>query len=276
MTPYRVCVLGNSHSAALHMAWKNRLAPEMANVAMTFFAAKSQLMRHMTLTNGVLVPDDRELGDLLAATSGGLRRIDLSGYDAFVLAGLGARITLTALCKDHGTVAHGRWGEPDNLVSQNCFRAMLAAGLADNIAFWLLDRIRESGSTAPALICPTPLYSEIELERPFMRRHPRLGDAAFRAAVMEEGKRIAFDLAAAHGGEMVWQDESTIAAPGYTKREFARAALRLGKNPTDDGKHMNEDYGVVVLGNVLKRLDALSEGRVLARDTVVPFRRKSA
>ena len=276
MTAYRVCVLGNSHSAALHMAWKNRLAAATPNVAMTFFAAKSQMLRHVTLRDGVLVPDDRELADKIALTSGGLTRIVLGDYDAFVLGGLGMRVTFTGLCQDHGTLAHARWEMPKTLVSAACFRAMLAAGLSDNLAFWLLDRIRESGSTAPVLMCPTPFYSDVELERKMMRRHARLGDDAFRAQVLEEGRGIAVGLAARRGGEVIWQDDSTVSAPGFTKREFARAAERLGKAPEDDGRHMNEDFGAIVLGNALRRLDALSDGRVQGGDTVVPFRRKSA
>lgn len=276
MTAYRVCVLGNSHSAALHMAWKNRLAAATPNVAMTFFAAKSQMLRHVTLRDGVLVPDDQELADKIAMTSGGLTRIVLGDYDAFVLGGLGMRISLTGLCQHHGTAAHARWEMPETLVSAACFRAMLAAGLSDNIAFWLLDRIRESGSIAPVLMCPTPFYSDVELERKMMRRHARLGDDGFRAHVLEEGRRLAIDLAARRGGEVIWQDDSTVSTPGFTKREFARAALRLGKEMEDDGRHMNEDFGAIVLGNALGRLDVLSDGRVHGGDTVVPFRRKSA
>lgn len=276
MSAYAVCVLGNSHSAALNMAWKNRLAPTMPNISTTFFAAKSQMLRHLVSKDGTLIAGDDGLAESFAGTSGGLSRVEIARYDAFVLAGLGVRIALSSLCQEHGTVDHLKWGAVENLVSVSCFRAMLAAGLSDNLAFWLLDRIRESGSAAPVLICPTPLYSDVELERPFLRKHPHLSDRKFRASVMAEGKAIALELAARHGGEMVWQDDATIASPGYTKREYTRAALKLVKEPIDDGKHMNEDYGAIVLTNALRRLDELSGGRVLGAVVPFPARKTSA
>jgi hypothetical protein len=277
MSAYAVCVLGNSHTAALQRAWRNRLAAAVPNVTLTFFAARSQKLRHVALKEGTLVPDDDDLAESLAMTSGGLSQVELGRYDAFLMAGLGARITLTSLCTEHGTVDHLQWGAVEHLVSRTCFRAMLAAGLTDNLAFWLLDRIRESGSAAPVLICPTPFYSDIELERPMLRKHPRLSDAAFRARVIDEGKAIAFEEAARHGGEIVWQDDSTIGSPGYTKRAFTHNALRLGKEASDDGKHMNEDYGGIVLTKAFERLDQLSGGRVLGGEKVVPCPgRKSA
>ncbi len=271
MSAYRVCVLGNSHSAALHMAWTNRLAGTMPGVALSFFAAKSQLLRNLSLEDGKLLPRDADLADALVLSSGGLSHVEIGRYDAFLLAGLGVRITLTALCQEHGTVAHRKWGEVETLVSEACFAAMLEAGLADNPAFWLLDRIRETGSTAPVLICPTPFYSDVELDRRFMRRHARLGDPAFRAMVIEQGRALATALAARRGGEMLWQDESTIASPGYTKREFARAALRLGKEASEDGKHMNEDFGAIVLANALTRLGGLGGSQAAGADRIVPF-----
>lgn len=272
MSVYNVCVLGNSHSAALNMAWKNRLAPAMPHVAVTFFAAKSQMLRHLVAKDGMLLSDgDDALAQSFAGTSGGPSEVEIARYDAFVLSGLGVRIALSSLCQEHGTLGHRAWGAVENLVSAACFRAMLAAGLSDNLAFWLLDRIREAGSAAPVLICPTPLYSDVELERPFMRKHPRLLDRDFRASVMTEGKAIAIALASRHGGEMVWQDDVTVASPGYTKREYTREALKLVKEPINDGKHMNEDFGEIVLTNALRRLDELSGDRVLGVDKVVPF-----
>lgn len=277
MKDYSICVIGNSHAAALNMAWKKRLAPVTSGVSFTFFAAMSQHLRQLEFEDGVLSPATRELSDKLAATSGGRTRIKLSQYDAFVLAGLGVRIALPALCEDHGIVDHLKWGPVKYLVSRNCFDAMIRTAFADNLAFDLLDIVRKV-SKRPVLICPTPYRTETDLEKPSLRDHRRLRDAKFRGLVVENAMRVADDVAARRKGEVLWQEESTIGTPGYTKAEFARGALRLEKTG-DDGMHMNEDFGYLTVVAILRKLDEMTNGDVLGADTVVPFtraRKKSA
>jgi hypothetical protein len=262
VTPYAVCVIGNSHSAAFAKAWTERVEPGLPGVSMTFFAASSQRLRHLVHEDGALTTHEPELAEALAAASGGKTRIEIAAYDAFLLVGLGMRITVPSLCGPFGTIGHRSWGPVETLVSEACFGAMVEAALQESQAFGLIDQIRAAGPR-PALLCATPFRSDEEASYSFRNRNRRFADDTFRGKVIAQCQQIGSALAARHGGEFVWQDESTISMPGFTKAEFARGAHRLAESEMDDGLHMNMDFGQIMLTRALGRLDEISGGAVL-------------
>lgn len=261
VSPYSVCVIGNSHSAAFAKAWTERVAPELPGVSMTFFAASSQRLRHLVHADGALTTHEPELAEAFAASSGGKTRIEIDAYDAFLLVGLGMRITVPSLCGPFGTLQHRSWGPVETLVSEACFAAMVEAALQESQAFWLIDQLR-AGRPRPVLLCATPFRSEDEASYSFRNKNRRFADDAFRGKVIAQCQQIGSALAARHGGEFVWQDESTVSIAGFTRAEFARGAHRLGESERDDGLHMNTDFGQIMLTRALSRLDEISGGRV--------------
>jgi hypothetical protein len=271
VTPYSVCVIGNSHTAAFAKAWKD-VAPNLPGVSMTFFAANSQKLAHLVHEDGAFTTHDKELAEGLSMTSGGKTRAEIAAYDAFLLVGLGMRITVTSLCGPFGTAQHRQWGQVDTLVSEACFAAMVEAALKENQAFWLLEKIREAGPR-PVLLCATPFRSDKEASWSFTRKNRRFADDAFRGKVIAQCQDIGSALAQRHGGEFVWQDESTISLPGFTKAEYAQGALRLGKETLEDGLHMNEEFGRVMLTRALTRLDEASSDRVFGKDETPALKR---
>lgn len=266
--PYSVCVIGNSHSVAFAKGWQDRVAPELPGVSMTFFAASSQKLRQLVHEDGAFTTHDPDLAEALALASGGLTRAEIAAYDAFLLVGLGMRITITSLCGPFGTLTHRAWGPVETLVSEACFAAMVEAALRESQAFSLTDKIRAAGPR-PVLLCATPFRSEEEASYSFRNRNRRFADDAFRGKVIAHCQEIGSALAARHGGEFVWQDESTVAIAGFTRAEFARGGHKLGGSELDDGLHMNAEFGQVMLMRALARLDELSGGRVLGKARVL-------
>src|SRR5438045_737495 len=256
---YSICVIGNSHTAALYYAWKNCRPAVAPGVSLTFFAAQTSHLQYLTFTNTSLIPDEPELARRLSYTSGGRYCIEIGAYDAFILVGLGVRPDVSVLCEQYGWTDHLRWGGVATLVSKTCFDEILAASLTQNLAFHLLDTIR-SASSAPVLISPVPFH--VEQPQPTDGLKSEARRETIVRLVMEAGSTFARD----RGGEILWQDEATIASPGVTKTKFSRNGLILqDKSPTDDGRHMNEKFGYIALMALLGRLDEISGGHVLAR-----------
>ena len=272
VTPYSVCVIGNSHTAAFAQAWKSHLEPELPGVSLTFFAANLQKLVHLVYEDGAFTTHDKELAEGLAMTSGGLTRAEIAAYDAFLLVGLGLRITVTSLCGQYGTVQHRAWGPVGTLVSNAVFAAMVEGALKEPQPFWILEKIRAAG-TQPVLLCATPFRSDKEVSWSFTRKNRRFADDTFRSKVIAQCQEIGSALAVRHGAEFVWQDESTISVPGFTKAEYAQGALRLGKARLEDGLHMNEEFGRVMLMRALTRLDEVSGGRVFGKDEARALKR---
>jgi len=259
--PLSVCVIGNSHAAAIKQAWSNRSPGAAEDATLTFFCAKAQLMRNMALMDGALTPTEPELEKMFRYTSGGHDRIELADYDAFILIGLGFRFSLTQVCDDCGTQAHANWGPVGQLVSTACFRAMIESHLKDNMALQLMAEIR-SATGAPILICPTPFRTETDLRENLVRRNPRMTEYDFCASVMDEVEEVGSAMAAEHKGEVVWQDEATVSLPGFTRAEFSVGAVKFSDGDAEagdaDGMHMNEDYGRITLAAALARFGVTS------------------
>jgi hypothetical protein len=265
VTPYSVCAIGNSHTAMFAKAWKSDLEQQLPGVSITFFGANSQKLSHLVYEDGAFTAHEKELADGFAMTSGGLTRAEIAAYDAFLLIGLGLRITVTSLCGPYGTAQHRQWGPVDTLVSEAVFAAMVEGALKEPQPFWILEKIRSVGKQ-PVLLCATPFRSDKEASWSFTRKNRRFADDNFRGKVIAQCQEIGSALALRHGGEFVWQDESTISLPGFTKAEYAQGALRLGKAELEDGLHMNADFGKIALTRALTRLDELSGGRVFGGD----------
>jgi len=87
----KICVLGNSHVGSLKTGW-DRIFGQFPEYELTFFAARSNNLRHLVISNGALVPQNEELEKSIAFTSGGLKLVKLDFYDAFVIYGLGLLI----------------------------------------------------------------------------------------------------------------------------------------------------------------------------------------
>ncbi len=263
---YAICILGNSQVAALKQAWTNRAPRVATGCTVTFFAAQNHLLEQLECRAGALVPLHRDVEDLLMQTSGGKDHIAFDDYDAFILVGMGFGINVPKLCEECCVVENLESRLVGHLLSHACFAAMIEASLEESLLVQFLDKIRPH-TGAPIVACSAPFLSERILTRPPHRGDPRLRDRAFLDLVVGRGRAAASRVAAKRDAEVLWQDDSTVGLPGFTRSEFGVGALILKSEQSDlrdDGKHMNEDYGLLMLTALLRRLDDLSDGRVLA------------
>jgi hypothetical protein len=214
-----------------------------------------------------LVAQGGEFAQKLAYTSGGKDRIDVDAYDAFVLVGSGFGVDVPKFLELGGTVDFLSWGPVSPLLSRACFSAAIEAVLDGSLLINLLRMIRAISQTPPILIACAPYLSERVLDDAPLSEDARLRDPKFLEPLVATGRAAAERVAARHGSEIVWQDEATVAMPGFTKLEYglnpARFAMKGFKPPEFDSRHGNEDYGILMLNRILARLDAIPGGRVL-------------
>jgi hypothetical protein len=266
--PYSVCFLGNSHTGAFKTAWTNRAPAVAPGFELRFFAAANFNLENLLCENGKLIPGFGDVAEKFRITSGGLDTIDIAAYDAIVLIGAEFGIHTQEWCDTIGTVRHLQSGPVRQLVSKECFTALIETALEESLAMSLVDKIR-SMSDLPILICPKPFLSESTLDRKEIRRNPKLADHALLGEVAAEAKAVAEAVAGQRQVEILWQDPSTIGIPGFTRAELGIDAAHLHKRKEGapeqkpDGRHMNEEFGFVSLMDVLRRLDEISGGRVL-------------
>lgn len=89
----RICVIGNSHVAAIKSAW-DEISRDYSSHELNFFAAPGSHLRHLELVGHSLVPKTEGLAKNLAYTSGGETEIDLNIFDIFLIHGLGLDLPL--------------------------------------------------------------------------------------------------------------------------------------------------------------------------------------
>lgn len=264
---YSICLIGNSHIAALKQAWTNRAPTVASGLTPTFFSAQNRLMAQLTREGRSLVTQGGEFAQKLAYTSGGKDRIDVDDYDAFVLVGSGFGVEVPKFLELGGTADFLKWGPVSPLLSRACFEAATEAALNDCLLINVLGMIRAISRTQPILIACAPYLSERVLTEPPLDEDARLRDPEFLAPLVAMCRAAAERVAARHGSEIVWQNEITVAMPGFTKLEYglnpARFSMKGFKTPEFDARHGNEDYGILMLSAVLERLDKISGGRVL-------------
>ena len=257
MSPYSICVIGNSHCGAYRSAWINRYAALYPGAAMTYFAAPPNLLGHLVHEEGGFSAGKPALGRAFALTSGGPTRIEPAAYDAVVLISIGTKLDLPFLCAQFGTLRHRRFRPVQELVSEACFRAMVEGDLRK-----LLEIVAQcrAASGNPLLVCPTPFRTQSRVEAD----GETFEDDSARAALIADYQAVASALLRERGAEMIWQDPATVVRPGYTHADYALQGIRLQDHLCEDGVHMNQAYGEIMLAKVLARLDALCKGRLSA------------
>jgi hypothetical protein len=263
---YTVCLIGNSHLAALAQAWRNGAAAARGDLSMVFFGSQAGTARSMALKGGTIAPRSATAIEAFRRSSGGKGEIVVADYDAFVLYGMGFRFSdVLPTLADYGTVGELQWGPVQHLVSESCRDAMLRASIGRASALSALRQIR-SLSSAPVLLCPMPFRAESWFRRSKLAANPRLSNTEFLDSLVHRFVTAASEICAECGGEFVPQDESTCALPGFTKVEFSVDGDTWKVRGRADDKHMNARYGAIALTGILQRLDALSGGRVLQRN----------
>lgn len=253
--PKRICILGNSHVAALKLAWSKDAE---TGVALRFFSAQNHMLDHMVRVGRALMTPGGGATEKLRFTSDGLDRIEIDDYDAIALIASGFGIGIPKLRSQCGTLGHQGFSRVERLVSASCFDAVLEATFEASRAILLIDMIREVAPDKQIVLAAAPYMSDRLLDG---NADLHLREPAALHALVARARAIAERVAAKRDCPVIWQDEATVAVPGFTRRAFNRDAARFSMSrgwslqPSDD-RHGNEAYGRLVLAALLARLTA--------------------
>lgn len=230
----RIALLGNSHAAALKLAWP-AVASSLAGLRVTFFASRGTKLDSLAIADGTLASKVDSISKDIAFTSGGLDRIVLADFDLFVLYGLGLRGTLD---------------RPDGVFYSESLLAQACVGQSKSVGLNLLTKIR-SVSSAPVFVGHEPLPSAVTVESPAPERY--LDD-------IRRANRVVFEPLDA---TLLPQPVATLSGSRCTRTEYSIGSRRLDVGDeisnelhgVHDRKHMNAEFGrpwLLSLINALK------------------------
>jgi hypothetical protein len=224
-----ICIIGDSHIGALRLAW-NRLVKENDGIEIAFFAAAYDEINGLQPVDGRLVADNDNLRELLVRT--GKQPEIAATYDVYVLCGMHLENRAALRVYRMEKQKKKRWPRKRRI------RKVIRA-LRDSAAIRTLTKLRQC-TRAPAILIGTPYQPDGET---IVLKRKRAGEGAQIKKIFDKACNM---LAAEAGASFLPQPKETI-APGRTT---TLAHLRHSKG--GDNTHMNADYGVIVMLQILK------------------------
>ncbi|MGA0532897.1 hypothetical protein [Hansschlegelia sp. KR7-227] len=229
----RVCVLGNSHAAALKLAYD--ADPSIATrMELTFFAHRGGALRQLRARDGIIVPTKAEVEKAIAHTSGGLKQIDPALYDVFLVYGLGVRA----------------YRPPMTFFSRAARLQAARDHVSQSLAMPILDLLGGVGA-APIYVAHEPMMASRRPQEP--GRHP---DYAAGIALLNEAVFNPRD------SMLLEQPLETVVNGWETGNAFSIGSRRLDIGDKISGDlhqdadhgHMNQEFGRIYLGMLADRL----------------------
>lgn len=230
----KICILGNSHAAALKHGW-DIVAGAYAGVTVNFYSMLGQNLGDLELDGRRLVLKEHGGARLRRFPEGISETVDLDLYDGFILHGLGLRVR--------------------PLDAPGLSKAVRDAIVQDSVhetALWkLLNDIRKV-SHAPVRVGPTPLLAAEKVKT----RGPSEAYHGF----LEKARSLCFDALEA---TVVTQPDDTIVNGRMTDPKFNTDVVPLKGNPAEmertnerhtDRDHMNPAFGAVMMARYLDSL----------------------
>ncbi len=241
----RVCVIGNSHFAAIKQGWDS--LPELAQtMELTFFGSPGSMLRTLEVTDGCLCDSNENVRRYIATTSGGLERIDGAAYNFFMVVSLELSFAIAAdLYALHRLPEHYTRGV--GLISRKALESSLIGAMRDTLAAATIAKIRKI-SAAPVMLISAPLPN------PAIQRHPRyrrLWNGTYLSFLLD----LYNDRLAAFGDELgvttYTQPERTLLAPCFTDPIYAM------EDDVSGIHHMNRQFGKELLRDITPRLQKI-------------------
>lgn len=220
----KICILGNSHVAALKLAWE-AMPEQHEDTSLTFFADRRRGLSDLVVSGDKLVPAKSRLKGSLEFTSGGVGLVDPQEYDLFLVYGLRAK---------------GPFIDP----AFNYTRALLELAAEDHVvgtlSYDIISRLR-SITDKPIFVGhdPLPAYrGERQRSAPPVK--------------YETGLRVVNEFAYSRvDAKLLSQPKHTIVNTRFTAPEFSIGSERLAVGDERDGevreegesRHMNAAFG---------------------------------
>lgn len=234
----KICVISNSHVASVKMAWD--AWDPATDVDMTFFAAPRRGMARLRPNveqRRLDFPKQADLARMVRKTCGGLETIALDLYDVVWLHGLDFRVPRL-----------------DHRMSSAVQAKALDGALNGSSAHVILEKLRTVADT-PVVISPEPLLADVGLE--FRNQVHHVPETVVPYAVLCE--RIEA-RGLPEGARYLWQAPDTMGPQMNTLRAFSEGSERTEGNARGDihkdmdVRHMNQEYGRVLIGTLLDLL----------------------
>ena len=257
-----VLFLGNSHIAALRLAW-NENRDIVNDWSVSFFAANSKLFNALEMDANKVFGVHREEAysdehlKFLKHVCGGYT-VDLARFDHVVLVGRNTNEAHFLLQMEPYSI-DGLREDPERApLSSPAFDAF-----ATEIARKRLPEDAWQGWDHPRLSLlppPVPVTNCPEDEERYAPWARFAADPLSGPALLEAYRDRVAALFAAHGIELLAPPEAVLDASGLTRAEFGDQASRLHPRAGDfddsDYHHMSPAYGKLVLEHVLAGFDA--------------------
>ena len=242
----KVCLIGNSHVAALKLGWP-QVQARFPATDLVFFASAG-LSITFEVQDGKLVCPDPRIRKRLALTSGGEGDV-APVYDVYVLCGL--ELSSMRAFRAYAAKRRAEGAKVGRTVDD--FVAAMKPALRDTIAIEVAAKLRTL-TDAPIFAIATPL--------PAQERHVELWDRlkslGLEATVAQSYDIACSDVAGEQGATFLPQPAETVGENGLTTRNRFYL-LRPDQVAAEKSlhTHMNPDYGAIVLRDALEKIGAL-------------------
>jgi hypothetical protein len=235
----KVCIVGNSHMAALRLAMMQGLFGD-PDMDIVFWGFPKDNFRRIRLRDGKLIAPDAKFA--LMVSGGRYESIDPREFNVLVFVGGGFNTTATLRWVKERIDAGGIASDAD-------LRRRLRSRLAESPAMRLMRSLpRASGRTV--VFVPTPLVSEGSADKPRQDIDP---------SVLERMNRALADLLGELGVVYLAQPAETIQDNKSTRNEYWEGGIGAIRPDSSEFKgrgfkHMNPRYGAVILARLRERL----------------------
>lgn len=255
----RILVLGNSHVAALRVAWKHERS-RWPRLEIQFAAAHGQGQADLTIKNHMLAPKSQKVRENMMRVNG-RAEYDLRDYDAFAISG-GTPSAFHAIALYNQARFFGLPSLADfepskswewSVLSRAAFQSALVGLMQNGSAMAIARTLVSTGK--PCVIIQQLRVSLDCLSQPrkyagFLRVKNN-HDTGTLSRMLDESSTAAY----AGLGNVLHQPHATRVHDIFTASEFRRGATRLTANdnalqPDDDFIHGNGKYGEAIVDAV--------------------------
>jgi hypothetical protein len=243
-----VCVIGNSHLAAIKLAW-NEMQADFPELSVVMFGSHSASLRDTAIDSGRIVATTNQVNKNFRWTAQ-TNAIRLNKYSSFyIIAGGFSSLPIFRLYSNYAYYELN--GKRKHLISRNCFRRAALGWLRMVPAMHLVKLIR-SGSNAPVYLCAQALPSDECLDDPAC-------EIEHKTAIANQDEAQLFELYLELCREIetenvivIQQPELTKSGHALTRREYSRNSVGLTpdfslEHPANDYFHMNRLYGAEMI-----------------------------
>jgi hypothetical protein len=257
----RLCIIGNSHIAALKNALDGAETKPAASVETVFFGSHSNSLRQVRAADGKFVTDDAAVRRALAMTTGRADpELAVADFDCFVL---------HALFNPNWMPLHTLWLSQhclatDAVVSSGLVAAFVAENYRNSLLAHMLGVIR-SMTDVPIVVSLQPYLSDairndpvqgvpyVGMESLADYRGPTFADA-LAAVIKADAEKQSYVF--------LPQPAETVVDRFFTAHEYCAGSVRLSaamdiEHPADDFAHMNRQYGALVMRDIYQRINAM-------------------